>query len=162
MYNIENDIKNEQRLDAVIDYFKLVYKTKLTKDLSYDTFAMLDGEELFNKVIEANNNGLISLSSTNFNLITDLYNNLGKVSSITASVSLGYKKQFSNLNWLTEVIEDLEPTEKAYDTLMNNASYDVNKNLYRKEFSNMSSKCQDRIMIDDRVEKIIELSRKVF
>ncbi len=162
MYNIENDIKNEQRLDAVIDYFKLVYKTKLTKDLSYDTFAMLDGEELFNKVIEANNNGLISLSSTNFNLITDLYNNLGKVSSITASVSLGYKKQFSNLNWLTEVIEDLEPTEKAYDTLMNNASYDVNKNLYRKEFSNMSSKCQDKIMIDDRVEKIIELSRKVF
>lgn len=156
MEKFNNDRELEKKTQAIIDYFKLVYIEKLTKDKNIDAFKMLDGENLLNKVIDNNENSLISLNHTNFNFITDLKSKLEEVNSIKISSSLAYS--FSNLGWLEELITELKADETGYDTIFENAPTEVFDNIFSKDFTMNIKYSKERIMIN-KVKELLKSTK---
>ena len=159
MVDFEQDRKKEKELDCIIDYFKLVYIERLTKDRDYATFKMLDGDKIFERLEINNEEGLFSFSTKNFDLLNDLKNKLGIV--LSSSYSLSYKKQFTELDWLTNVMEYIDINERVYDSLINNASYDV-LNVLNEKFSNkvINPKQQDKLSAYNKINNIVDMGNK--
>ena len=159
MVDFEQDRKREKELDCIIDYFKLVYIERLTKDRDYATFKMLDGDKIFERLEINNEEGLFSFSAKNFDLLNDLKNKLGIV--LSSSYSLSYKKQFTELDWLTNVMEYIDINERAYDSLINNASYDI-LNVLNEKFSNkvINPKQQDKLSAYNKINNIVDMGNR--
>ena len=161
MPNYDFDRKKLKELDAIIDYFKLILLEKLTIDKDYSTFKLYDGENLFNKVINDSKERLISLGSTNFDLITSLNLKLDAFSDINDSVKEEYKDKVKNLDWIKDAIEDIKANDTAYDTLVNYASDDVNHNLLVPMFYDIRSERDDKKSLMERTDNIIEKSKSI-
>ena len=156
--DFETDRKKEIRLDTVIDYFKLLYIEKLTHKENYSAFKMINGEKIFNKVLEANKEGYISLTDTNFQLLYSLNSLLETVSK--QSHSLSYNEQFYELDWLKEIVSVIPEQDKACDTIIDMSSNEVFIKIIKPALENMTIKNQDKCVNMDRVSKILEVAKK--
>ena len=156
--DFETDRRNEKRLDAVIDYFKLLYFLKLTHNEKYDAFKVIEGDKKFNKVINDYKEGYISLNDTNSQLLYGLNTLLETVSE--QSHSMSYNEQFYEIEWLSDIVKKVSGSSKACDTIIDMSSNEVFIKLIKPALENMTTKNQDKCMNMDRVSKIIEIAKK--
>lgn len=150
MSTFESDRKLERETQAIIDYFKLICIERLTtsnfdENVNFSTIEMLGGSKLLRECLKNNNNKIISLSSLNIDLLTTLRNNLLEIQKSKASISEIYIDNFSNLNWLYEVINNIDCNQTAWDTIKRNANYC----FYNTYLKNINLDNLENIAIED-------------
>lgn len=160
MRNNENEnIKFIKELTAALAYYKLIYIEIITKDKSVDAFRMLGAESYFNKVIEEDKEENISLESTNLYMIKK-FNELMKIAkSGRVSLSTIVTKDLDNLEWLGEIIDNIDPNEKLKDTICNSCSYDVYDEVFSSKIKEATISYKKRVL-EDECDSILKLSKK--
>ena len=111
----------ENKLNAILDYFKLLYISDLTAGRSTSGFKLLYGDSLLKKVFDDEKKKYISLNATNYMLIQDLQ-------IYTSKMLLGNRKVnniFGDLEWVNEIIDLIKADEKALDTIANFIPLDI-------------------------------------
>ena len=116
--DFNEDRKVEREVVSILDYFKLIYLEKLTYGKNVDTFKLFEGDLLYKKVLNDEEEGLISLDSTNADLINDLSVKSDKITKLPHSLSTIHEKQFNNLGWLQEIVECVDAEVSARDTIV--------------------------------------------
>jgi hypothetical protein len=94
---------------------------QLTKKENVNTFRLLGGAQLFEKLKNANEDGLFDFEMTNLQLIKELNKNL-KVIRSGRSISNSYLELFQNLDWVNNVIDENNFNEKSINTLARNVN----------------------------------------
>ena len=158
MSTFDSDRKNEKKLEAVVDYFKLLYIEDICNDKSLSTFKMLNGDKLLKKTMKNNEERLISLDATNYSLVQDLRIFFEKVYlNNTVSNSKYMDEVCSDLEWLNEIVSKLDAEEKASDTIVRLLSYKIYDNMINENIKLSSSK--EKIM-QKRINEISNLTQK--
>ena len=124
--NIE-ERKENKKIDAIIDYFKLLYIEDISKDKSMSAFKMLNGDLLLEKVFEADSNRLISLDSTNYMLVQDLQLYVSKYILLENDNSF-----YIDLDWISEIIGKIPADEKAIETIAKFLPYNIYEKVLEK------------------------------
>ncbi len=116
------------KLEAILNYFKLIYIEELTYNRSISGFKMLYGDSLIEKVFDDDKNKLISLNSTNYMLVQDLQIYISKIIDGGRSIN-GY---YGDLDWINEIVSKITADEKAIETIARFLPYDLYDKVLKK------------------------------
>lgn len=160
MRSFENEnIKFIKELTSALAYYKLLYIGIITKEKSIDAFKMLGAESYFNKLIEEDKEGNISLESTNLYMIKK-FNDLMKIAkSGRVSLSNIVVNDINNLGWLGEIVDNLDPNEKLKDSICNNCSYEVYDKIFSSKILVATVSYKKRVL-ENECDSILKLSKK--
>lgn len=111
----------EKKLNAILDYFKLLYVSYVTTDKSVSGFKLLYGDALLMKVFDDEKNKLISLSTTNYMLAQDLQIYTSKMLLANKKINNAY----GDLDWAMEIINLIPADEQAKETISNFLPFDI-------------------------------------
>lgn len=118
MSTFESDRKKEKRIEAILEYFKLLQFYKLAeqqKDRN-GAFELIGGDKLYKKVVN-NDEDVLSIYERNLDVMKDLKENLNMISGDKVSTSEIYKDMFKKLDWISNVIDYLEPEKTISETI---------------------------------------------
>ena len=118
----------EEKLEAVLSYFKLLYIEYLTYNKSVSGFKLLYGDCLIEKVLDDDSKKLISLNSTNYMLTQDLQIFVNKIILQGNKINNAY----GDLDWVSEIVSQIPADEKAIDTMARFLPYDLYAEVLKK------------------------------
>ena len=146
---------------AIINYYKLVYVEKLSYDKDIDTFIMLGGKSLVNRLKNDSDNRYIDLDKTNFGIISRLNNKTNQYVSRYISSTTNIKEELTHLGWLNEVIESIDEGEKLYDTIVNNANINVYGSIIEPTFTEKITNYYKDCIMKKKVKSILNKNMSV-
>lgn len=155
--NFVEDRKCEKKASIILDYFKLLYIEKLTYNEGIDSFKMLGGDTLFKRLLKAEEEKVISLDTNNYMMVQELKINIEKSLENTHSISEIYEKEFSDLEWLNNIVSELEPEDKANETIVNLSAYGTYNEIFAD--CNRIPTTKEKIM-QKRINEINKLTQK--
>ena len=157
MSTFEEDRKKEKRIEAILEYFKLLQFYKLAeqqKDRN-GAFELIGGDKLYKKVVN-NDEDVLSIYERNLDVMKDLKENLNMISGNKLSTSEIYKDMFKKLDWISNIIDYIEPEETINETII-----DFYNNWFRiipnREVSTNDSKVKE---LRRTFKEINELTQK--
>lgn len=137
---MDENVKLEKEIDAILNYFKLILVEQVTKNKSLEAFKLLNGVDMFKKLEKDIVSGFIELDDTNYKLYQRLIEKMKESEKVKYSFSplfvFAGKDEAENerkINWLSDVEMDVNCIHKSFiDTVRENCSEDVLYNVVDK------------------------------
>ena len=129
MTDLEKDWELQKGVLAIINYFEIVYLSRLICGKSSDTFKMCGINSRFDKFSEDCKNSLISFSETNESVVSRLRTSMDECLSGKMSLSEPFKDKVNHLDWMNELMYSIDAHDTVDVTL---GQYLYNENYVRK------------------------------
>lgn len=117
------DRERETKALAIIDYFKLIKLAELTKKEKTETFVLLDGYNIINRLLNKTEEGYFDITKTITELYTELFNYIDEINYITLSKSKVTDIINNEGSIIMNEFANRLTDELAIDLLLNNLSF---------------------------------------
>lgn len=160
MNKFDEDLRLEKDILVVLNYYKLLYIEKLTKDKDYSVFQMLNGMKIFNKLVSDINGGAFSFEYSNFDIINNFKIRLERFNGEKISASPILTKELENIDWVDDVISFVEPSDKVCDSILVNANPEVFDKMVSVETRLRFSSYNKKYLMNKKFSDVKKLLKK--
>ena len=135
MNKIDECVDLEKRVDAVLNYYKLLFVEDDCMDKCFDTFLRLDGEQLFNTLLSDIKEGYIELDNSHTLTLLSFILCFIEIKQQRHSINPLTTKKLKNVDWLFQYANKLSSegrlNDKLSDTILENANSEIFANILK-------------------------------